>query len=72
VTHSWGKGNQFCINEGAVPPGAGPNRGNKGVSFKDYSTILIQQIVPKFDVKHPCGKGKRWWSAARGLNGGAQ
>jgi len=37
---SLGKGNQFCINEGAGPPGArgaGPNMGNKGISFKDYS-----------------------------------
>jgi len=34
-----GKGNQVCINKGAGPPGArgvGPNRGNKGISFKDF------------------------------------
>jgi len=40
----------LCINEGAGPPGAGPNRGNKGKSFKDYSTRLVQQNVTKFDV----------------------
>jgi len=31
----------------------GPNRGNKGISFKDYSTIMVQQNVTKIDVKHP-------------------
>jgi len=37
VKHPLGKGNQFCINEGAGPPGARgarPNRENKGISFK--------------------------------------
>jgi len=48
VKHHWGKGNQFCINEGAGPPGAGgggPNRGNKGKNFKDYSSRTAQQNV---------------------------
>jgi len=30
VKHHWGKGNQFCLNEGAGPlgaKGAGPNKG---------------------------------------------
>jgi len=38
VKHHWGKGNKFCINEGADPPGArgvGPSMGNiKGISLK--------------------------------------
>jgi len=53
--------NIFYINEGDGPPGAGPNRGNKGVSFKDYSTRLVQHNVhvTKFDVKHSWGKGER-------------
>jgi len=62
VKHRWGEGNQFCINEGAGPPGVrgvGPNRGNKGISFKDYSTRIVEQNVTKFDVKHLWGKGMK-------------
>jgi len=49
----------------------GPNRGNKGISFKDYSR-MVQQNVTKFDVKHPWWTGRMRWSAPRGLMGGAQ
>jgi len=45
-----------------VPAGAreaGPNIGNKGISFKDYSTRMVKQNVTKFVVKHPWGKGRR-------------
>jgi len=45
VKHHWGKGNPFCLNEGAGLPGAGPERGNKGISFKDYSSRTAQQNV---------------------------
>jgi len=48
MNHHWGKGNQFYINEGAGPQGAGgmgPNRGNKGIRFKDYSSRTAQQNV---------------------------
>jgi len=40
-------GNQFCINEGAGPPGPeawGPIKGNKGISFKDYSSTECNLI----------------------------
>jgi len=33
---------------------------------------MVQQNVTKFDVKHPWGKGRRWWSAPRGLGGRTQ
>jgi len=47
------------MNEGACPQGArgaGPNRGNKGVSFKDYSTRMIQQNVTIFVMNRHLGK----------------
>jgi len=62
VKHHLGKGNQFCINDGAGPPeakGVRPNRGNKGISFKDYSSRMTHQNVTDFDVKHPWVKGRR-------------
>jgi len=43
-----------------IPKGArgmGPNRGNKGISFKDYSSRTAQQNVTKFGVKHHWGRG---------------
>jgi len=61
--HDSGKGNQFYINEGDVPPGArgvGPNMGNKGRYFKDYSSRKAQQNVTKFGVKHDWGKGNQF------------
>jgi len=33
---------------------------------------MAQQIVTKLVVKHPWGKGRRWWCAPRGLRGGVQ
>jgi len=63
VKHHWGKGNQFCVNESAGPPGAGgvgPNRGNKGMYFKDYSSRTAQQNLTKFGVKHHWEKGNQF------------
>jgi len=75
VKRHWGKGNQFCINEGAVPRGArgaGPNRADKDISFKDYSRTA-EQNVPKW-CEASLGEGesvlykRRCWSP-RGTEG---
>jgi len=63
VKHPWGKGNQCCINKGTGPPGArevGPNSGNKGISFKDYSSRMAKQNVTKLFVKHHLGEGNQF------------
>jgi len=60
VKHALGKGNQFCIDEGAGPQGVrgtGPNRGIKGIYFKDYFTRMAQWNVTNFGVKHHWGRG---------------
>jgi len=54
----WGKGNQFCINEGDGPPGAGVtvlNRANNGISLKNYSSKTAEQNATIFVMNHHLG-----------------
>jgi len=63
VKHNWGKGNQFCINEGDGSPGArvvGPTVEIEVFILKDYSSRTAEQNVTKFCLKHHWEKGNQY------------